>query len=69
MSRTPRTFDIATAFVGQIVRHVASQKCYSITRVAAPQGTHDAYVALKNPYGQMAFVGSEYIDPDEFVSL
>lgn len=66
---TVENFDIATAYVGLIVRHVASGNHYSVTRVSPAQGQHDMFVCVKNTRGQMAFVGTEYVDPDEFVSL
>lgn len=64
-----RNFDIATARLGQTLRHVASQQCYTVVRVMSPMNGHDTAVTVKSPRGQFAFVGTEYVDPDQFVEL
>ena len=64
-----REFDVNAAYEGMTIRHIPSQKVYTVTRVNPVKGQHDAYVNIKDAYGRGAFVGTEFFDPSEFVSL
>lgn len=64
-----RDFDISTARLGQTLRHAISQNCYTVADVRPAKGEHDTFVVVKSVRGQLAVVGSEFIDPDGFVEL
>lgn len=64
-----RNFDISTARLGQTLRHAVSQQCYTVADVRPAKGEHDTFVVVKHPRGGLGIVGSEFIDPDNFVEL
>lgn len=69
MALKSRILDMTTAYVGMTLKHVASGKAYTVTEVTPPTGESDYALTIKNAHGGTAFVGTDMIDPDEFVSL
>ena len=64
-----RVLDVPAAYLGMTVRHAASQKVYTVDKIVPARGELDTVLRIKSPSGMHAYVGTGFIDPDQFVSL
>lgn len=60
---TVNDFQIETARLGQTVRHVLSQKCFTVADVRSQ------HVVVKSTHGQFGIVGPGALPVSEFVAL
>ena len=64
-----RTLDVATAYLGMTVRHIVSQRTYLVESITPAKAGHDTILKIRDAHGKGGFVGHEFLDPDNFVSV